>query len=94
MHPHVVTGHVLHVWPHFSPRHLDREISGSRKFFGIGIVILRGRYWSPLQGVDLNNFYIALILLGIALDFGFIRARHPLFGPVAHEPHERGRLQG
>jgi MFS family permease len=45
-----------------------------------------------LQGVDLNNFYIALILLGIGWNFGFIGATSMLAG--AHEPHERGRMQG
>ena len=45
-----------------------------------------------LQGVELNNFYIALVLLGIGWNFGFIGATSMLAG--AHEPHERGRMQG
>ena len=45
-----------------------------------------------LQGVELGNFFVALILLGLGWNFGFIGATTMLAG--AHEPHERGRMQG
>jgi MFS family permease len=40
----------------------------------------------------IENFYIALILLGIGWNFGFIGATTMLAG--AHSPNERGALQG
>ena len=45
-----------------------------------------------LSGVALANFFIALILLGIGWNFGFIGATSMLM--AAHRPEERGRLQG
>ena len=45
-----------------------------------------------MQGVNIENFFIALILLGVGWNFGFIGATAMLAG--AHEPHERGRMQG
>ncbi len=48
--------------------------------------------WLRLNGVALENFFIALILLGLGWNFGFIGATTMLAG--AHEPHERGRMQG
>jgi MFS family permease len=45
-----------------------------------------------LSGVALPNFFIALILLGIGWNFGFIGATSMLAG--AHTVHERGRMQG
>ncbi len=89
---HVVTGHVLAMYaPSFFTGHLIAKF-GVEKILGIGIVILAGAGMVALQGVDLNNFYIALILLGIGWNFGFIGATSMLAG--AHEPHERGRMQG
>ncbi|MEJ2021609.1 MAG: MFS transporter, partial [Maritimibacter sp.] len=40
----------------------------------------------------LENFFIALILLGVGWNFGFIGATTMLAG--AHESYERGRIQG
>ena len=45
-----------------------------------------------LSGIELTNFYIALILLGLGWNFGFIGATSMLAGD--HAPHERGRVQG
>ena len=45
-----------------------------------------------LAGVELSNFFIALILLGIGWNFGFIGATTLL--ATAHASHERGRAQG
>jgi MFS family permease len=44
------------------------------------------------MGVTLGNFFLALILLGIGWNFGFIGATSLL--STAHAPHERGRAQG
>ncbi|MGI9370359.1 MAG: MFS transporter, partial [Ruegeria sp.] len=45
-----------------------------------------------LQGVQLGNFFVALVLLGIGWNFGFIGATTMLAG--AHDLNERGRMQG
>jgi MFS family permease len=65
---------------------------GVEKILGLGIAILAVAGLVALNGVELSNFYIALILLGIGWNFGFIGATSMLAG--AHEPHERGRMQG
>jgi MFS family permease len=89
---HVVTGHVLAMYaPSFFTGHLIARF-GVEKILGLGIAILAVAGVVALQGVDLGNFYIALILLGIGWNFGFIGATSMLAG--SHEPHERGRMQG
>lgn len=45
-----------------------------------------------MAGVELENFFIALILLGVGWNFGFIGATTMLAN--AQRPEERGRLQG
>jgi len=45
-----------------------------------------------LSGVELGNFYGALILLGLGWNFGFIGATTLLAS--SHSPEERGRIQG
>jgi MFS family permease len=45
-----------------------------------------------MSGVNLENFYIALVLLGIGWNFGFIGATSMLAGH--HTAAERGTMQG
>ena len=45
-----------------------------------------------MAGVDLMNFFVALALLGVGWNFGFIGATTMLAG--SHAPEERGRMQG
>ncbi|WP_371227125.1 MFS transporter [Roseovarius sp. 2305UL8-3] len=88
----IVTGHVLAMFaPSFFTGHLIARF-GVEKIMGLGLLILAGAGAVALQGVGLENFFIALILLGIGWNFGFIGATTMLAG--AHEPHERGRMQG
>ncbi|QYX56583.1 MFS transporter [Roseovarius sp. SCSIO 43702] len=88
----VVTGHVLAMFaPSFFTGHLIARF-GVEKILGLGLVILAAAGAVALQGVDLANFFIALVLLGLGWNFGFIGATTMLAG--AHEPHERGRMQG
>jgi MFS family permease len=65
---------------------------GVEKIVGTGLVILAAAGAVALQGVAIENFFIALILLGLGWNFGFIGATTMRAG--AHEPHERGRMQG
>ena len=88
----VVTWHVLAMYvPSFFTGHLIARY-GVEKIVGAGLVILAGAGAVALQGVELGNFFIALILLGVGWNFGFIGATTMLAG--AHEAHERGRMQG
>lgn len=88
----VVTAHVLAMFiPSFFTGHLIARF-GVEKILAAGLVILAAGGAVALQGVQLENFFIALILLGIGWNFGFIGATSMLAG--AHEPHERGRMQG
>ena len=88
----IVTGHVLAMFaPSFFTGHLIARF-GVEKIVGTGLFILAAAGAVGLAGVELENFYIALILLGIGWNFGFIGATAMLAG--AHTPEERGRAQG
>ena len=88
----VVTGHVLAMFaPSFFTGHLIARF-GVEKIVATGLVILAAAGVVALQGIELENFFIALVLLGIGWNFGFIGATNMLAD--AHKPHERGRMQG
>ncbi len=88
----VVSAHVLAMYvPSFFTGHLINRF-GVERIMAAGLVILAGAGAVALNGVELENFFIALILLGVGWNFGFIGATTMLAG--AHEPHERGRMQG
>ncbi|MBW4708029.1 MFS transporter [Roseobacter sp. YSTF-M11] len=88
----VVTGHVLAMFaPSFFTGHLIVRF-GVERIMGLGLLILGGAGAVALSGVELSHFFVALILLGLGWNFGFIGATTMLAG--AHEPHERGRMQG
>ncbi len=88
----VVSAHVLAMYiPSFFTGHLIARF-GVEKIVAFGLVILAGAGAVALQGVELENFFIALVLLGVGWNFGFIGATTMLAG--AHEPNERGKMQG
>ncbi|MEV8465341.1 MFS transporter [Fluviibacterium sp. DFM31] len=88
----IVTGHVLAMFaPSFFTGHLIARF-GATRIVALGLVILGIAGVVALQGVELENFFLALVLLGLGWNFGFIGATTMLAG--AHEPHERGRVQG
>ncbi|SMP12466.1 MFS transporter [Shimia sagamensis] len=88
----VVTAHVLAMFvPSFFTGHLIAKF-GVEKILATGILILGLAGGVALQGVELENFFIALILLGLGWNFGFIGATTMLAG--AHTVEERGRMQG
>ncbi len=88
----VVTSHVLAMYiPSFFTGHLIARF-GVERIVAAGLVILAGAGAVALHGVELENFFVALILLGIGWNFGFIGATTMLAG--SHEAHERGRMQG
>jgi len=88
----VVMSHVLAMYiPSFFTGHLIARF-GVRRIVAAGLVILAGAGLVALQGVALENFYLALILLGLGWNFGFIGATAML--AEAHDASERGRMQG
>ena len=88
----VVSAHVLAMYaPSFFTGHLINRF-GVERIVGTGLMILAGAGAVALMGVELEHFYVALILLGIGWNFGFVGATTMLAG--AHAPHERGRMQG
>ena len=57
-----------------------------------GLIILAAAGVVGLSGVELDHFFLALVLLGLGWNFGFIGATTMLAG--AHRPEERGVVQG
>ncbi len=88
----VVTAHVLAMFiPSFFTGTVIARI-GVEKVMAIGLVILACAGLVAMQGVQLENFFGALILLGIGWNFGFIGATTML--TASHTAEERGRMQG
>ncbi|MBP7241421.1 MFS transporter [Amaricoccus sp.] len=88
----VIGGHVLAMFApaFFTGRLIDRF--GVLPVTATGLGILAGAGLAGLAGVDLANFYLALLLLGLGWNFGFIGATTLLTS--AYRPEERGRVQG
>ncbi len=88
----VVSAHVLAMYvPSFFTGHLIARF-GVERIVGLGIFILFCAGLVGLSGVELDHFFVALILLGVGWNFGFIGATAMLAS--AHTPAERGRIQG
>ncbi|MGL4311599.1 MAG: MFS transporter [Paracoccaceae bacterium] len=88
----VVAAHVLAMFaPSFFTGHLIARF-GVTRIVGAGLVILAGAGAVALSGVELADFFIALVLLGLGWNFTFIGATAMLTS--AHRPEERGRVQG
>ncbi|GFE64261.1 MFS transporter [Litoreibacter roseus] len=88
----VVSGHVLAMFaPSFFTGHLIARF-GAKTIIAIGLAILAAAGIVALEGVQLGNFFLALILLGIGWNFGFIGATTLL--AQSHTAEERGRVQG
>ncbi len=88
----IVSAHVLAMFiPSFFTGHLIVRF-GAPRIIIAGLVILGMAGMVALSGVQLSNFFVALALLGVGWNFGFIGATSLLAS--AHEPHERGRAQG
>jgi MFS family permease len=88
----IVSAHVLAMYaPSFITGHIIARI-GVEKVIAIGLLILAGSGAVAMAGVDLLNFFVALMLLGVGWNFAFIGATTMLTN--AQRPEERGRLQG
>lgn len=88
----IVSAHVLAMYvPSFFTGHLIARF-GKEVIVGVGLVILAASGAVALTGVELEKFYIALVLLGLGWNFGFIGSTAML--AAAHSPEERGQVQG
>lgn len=88
----VVSVHVLAMYvPAFFTGHLINRF-GAERIIAAGLVILAGAGAVALQGIALENFMLALLLLGIGWNFGFIGATTLL--AASHDESERGKVQG
>ena len=88
----IVSAHVLAMYvPSFFTGYLITWF-GVRKIIATGLAILAAAGIVALNGVEIENFYIALVLLGIGWNFGYIGGTTML--AASHTPEERGRVQG
>ncbi|MFK7903159.1 MAG: MFS transporter [Nitratireductor sp.] len=65
---------------------------GKERIVATGLLILIACAVVFLNGVELSNFYLGLILLGVGWNFGFIGATAMITD--TYEPHEKGKTQG
>jgi MFS family permease len=87
----IVSAHVLAMFvPSFFTGHLIARF-GAERIVAAGLLILAGAGVVAIAGVELANFFIALVLLGIGWNFGFIGATAMLAPPRAGGA---GRVQG
>ena len=88
----IVSLHVIAMFaPSFFTGHLIARF-GVEKIIATGLVILALAGGVAIAGVELANFFVALALLGLGWNFGFIGATTMLAG--AHRPEERRQVQG
>ncbi|WP_340296808.1 MULTISPECIES: MFS transporter [unclassified Roseobacter] len=88
----IVSAHVIAMYaPSFFTGHVIARF-GAVRVVALGLFLLALAGVVALMGVELKNFFIALVLLGIGWNFGFIGATAML--TQAHPAHERGRVQG
>ncbi len=84
-----------HVLAMFAPSFFTGNLIarfGKEKITALGLVILAASGAVALAGIDIENFFISLILLGLGWNFGFIGATAMITD--CHTPQERGRVQG
>ncbi|MCC7321898.1 MAG: MFS transporter [Rubellimicrobium sp.] len=88
----IVSAHVLAMYaPSFVTGHVIARF-GAVRVMATGLAILAAAGGVGLAGVELTNFFVALVLLGVGWNFGFIGATTLL--TASYPPHERGRVQG
>jgi MFS family permease len=88
----IVSAHVIAMYaPSFFTGHLIARF-GTTRIVATGLAILAAAGVVAIAGVQLTNFFVALVFLGIGWNFGFIGATAMLTKTYA--PHERGRVQG
>ncbi len=88
----VVSAHALAMFaPSFITGNLIEKY-GEKSIISTGMILFLLAVLIAYQGVDISNFYISLILIGIGWNFGFIGSTSLL--TKNHFPSERGKVQG
>lgn len=85
----------LHVIAMFGPSFFTGNLIakfGKERIVATGMVLLALCAVVALSGIDLANFYISLILLGVGWNFGFIGATAML--TECYRPEEKAKAQG
>ncbi|WP_211098173.1 MFS transporter [Acuticoccus yangtzensis] len=83
-----------HVIAMFAPSFITGSLIsrfGAEVIAAIGLVLLLAAGGTALAGIELGHFYVALILLGLGWNFGFIGGTAML--TQAQRPEERARTQ-
>ncbi len=88
----VVSAHALAMFaPSFVTGKLIEKY-GEKSIISMGMILFLLAVFIAYQGVDISNFYISLILVGIGWNFSFIGSTSLL--TKNHYPSERGKVQG
>jgi len=88
----VTAAHMVAMFlPAFFTGHLIARF-GAERIVTLGLLILASAGAVALSGVDIEQLYLALILLGLGWSFGIIGSTAML--TAQHAPEERGRVQG
>ncbi|WP_425087536.1 MFS transporter [Stappia sp.] len=88
---HAIQWHVLAMFgPSFFTGHLIARF-GRERIVVVGLALLAGCAVVALAGVDVANFWIALVLLGLGWNLGFIGATAMLTD--VYRPAERNKVQ-
>ena len=88
----VVSAHALAMFaPSFFTGKLIEKY-GEKSIVSTGMVLFLMAIFVAYQGINITNFYVSLILIGIGWNFGFIGATSLL--TKNHHPSERGTIQG
>ena len=88
----VVSAHALAM---FAPSFITGKLIekyGEKSIVSTGMILFLLAVLIAYQGVDISNFYISLILIGIGWNFSFIGSTSLL--TKNHYPSERGKVQG
>ena len=88
----VVSAHALAM---FAPSFITGKLIekyGEKSIVSTGMILFLLAVLIAYQGLDISNFYISLILIGIGWNFGFIGSTSLL--TKNHYPSERGKVQG
>jgi len=84
-----------HVLAMFAPSFFTGNLIarfGKEKITALGLALIAASGAVALSGLDLEHFFISLILLGVGWNFGFIGATAMITD--CHTPQERGKVQG
>tara|TARA_Y100001968_G_scaffold305280_1_gene320992 strand:- start:1849 stop:2367 length:519 start_codon:yes stop_codon:yes gene_type:complete len=88
----VVSAHALAM---FAPSFITGKLIekyGEKSIISMGMVLFLLAVFTAYQGINIWNFYLSLVLVGIGWNFGFIGSTSLL--TKNHYPAERGKVQG